>query len=120
MQDNGFSNVKSYNWYKGSNGPKKWSSNKTGVTEKELFDAVTRTTDDLFDYVYVRYIFSTYNCMTALKITLNCRFLKADPTTRQFNFKTYDIAKTHLEWITEQRHRSFGKCYTFYPDEKTR
>ena len=48
------------------------------------------------------------------------RFLKADPMSGNVRFKTYDIALTHPTWITEQRHRSFGKCYTIHPDEKTR
>ena len=32
----------------------------------------------------------------------------------------YDVQKTHPSWITEQRHRAFGKCYTIYPNERTR
>ena len=48
------------------------------------------------------------------------RFLKADPTSGNFNLKMYDVALTHPSWITEQRLRSFGKCYTIHPDEKTR
>ena len=56
----------------------------------------------------------------SIKITINLRFLKADPTSRKFRFNTSDFARTHPTWITEQRHRSFGKCYTVHPDEKTR
>ena len=48
------------------------------------------------------------------------RFLKADPTSGKFSLKTYDVASTHPSWVMEQRHRSFGKCYTIHPDEKTR
>ena len=58
------------------------------------------------------------------------RFLKADPATGKFNTRicdvlstntrTCDVPLTHPSWITEQRHRSFGKCYTIHPDENTR
>ena len=48
------------------------------------------------------------------------RFLKADATSGNFGVKTIDILLTHPTWVTEQRHRSFGKCYTIHPDEKTR
>ena len=48
------------------------------------------------------------------------RFLKADPTSGNFSIKMPDIASTHPTWVTEQRHRSFGKCYTIHPDEKAR
>ena len=30
------------------------------------------------------------------------------------------MASTHPTWFTEQRHRSFGKCFTIHPDQKTR
>ena len=50
----------------------------------------------------------------------NHRFLKADQDSGKFNLMMFDIASTHPAWITEQRHRAFGKCYTIYPDEKSR
>ena len=48
------------------------------------------------------------------------RFLKADPATKKFNVKIFDMALTHPTWFTEQRHRSFGKCFTIHPDQKAR
>ena len=51
---------------------------------------------------------------------INHRFLKADQDSGKFNLRMSDVASTHPAWITEQRHRAFGKCYTIYPDEKSR
>ena len=48
------------------------------------------------------------------------RFLKADPATGKFSVRSYDMALTHPTWITEQRHRSFGKCFTVHPNKKAR
>ena len=38
----------------------------------------------------------------------------------KYYVRSYDVATTHPTWITEQRHRAFGKCYTVHPDESTR
>ena len=58
LQNHGIENKKAYNWYKGKDAFGKWSSNKTGVTEKELFDEVTRTPKELIDQIYARYYIS--------------------------------------------------------------
>ena len=53
LKEHGISRVKSYN--RGDKTNITWSSNVTGVTERQLFDAVTKTPQELFDYVFVRY-----------------------------------------------------------------
>ena len=63
--------------------------------------------------------FVTLERISAL-ITMKFRFLKADQDTGEFYIKSYDIEKDLPTWIKEQRHRSFGKCYTIYPNATTR
>ena len=45
--------------------------------------------------------------------TIKIRYLHADKSgSFGENLKIADNAS----WISEQRHRKFGRCYTFYPD----
>ena len=45
--------------------------------------------------------------------TIKIRYLQADKSgTFSENLKIAENAS----WISEQRHRKFGRCYTFYPD----
>ena len=64
LKEHGFSSVKGYNGWKTNI---TWSSNKTGVTERHLFDAVTKTPQELFNYVFVR-----YTCMANVKHIDQC------------------------------------------------
>ena len=58
LKQNGIPSVKSYNRILNASNPKmSWSSNKTGVTEEQLFDQVTRTPKELFNYIYTRYFY---------------------------------------------------------------
>ena len=45
------------------------------------------------------------------------RYIRAD-----INGKTSEKLKIvdNHKWVTEQRHRKFGRCYTIYPDENVR
>ena len=61
LKENGFLSVRAYN-YKGVSS---WSSNKTGVTERQLFDDVTRAHKELFDYIYARYTFIKNLCFNS-------------------------------------------------------
>jgi hypothetical protein len=45
--------------------------------------------------------------------------MKADPSGAT-NYKTKDVGADKPEWLQEQRHRSFGKCYSFQPELKIR
>ena len=48
------------------------------------------------------------------------RFLKADPISGKYNLRMKDMTLTQPSWITEKRHRKFGRCYTIHPDKTTR
>ena len=64
------------------------------ITEQQLFLDATYSVNDI-----VR--------------TINIRYLNADKTGKfTENLKIQDNAS----WVSEQRHRKFGRCYTFYPD----
>lgn len=57
MKEHGISSVKDYNRILNAKNPNiSWSSNITGVTEKQLFDEVTTTPKELFHYIYTRYL----------------------------------------------------------------
>ena len=52
---------------------------------------------------------SISDIVKAMKI----RYLQADKNGKfSENLKIQDNAS----WVSEQRHRKFGRCYTFYPD----
>ena len=98
-----------------------WTSNDTSVSETELFEKATYEVDELVKRFYVR-------------------FFKANPVSYNFSIsfvgiwyskeffsKDLDLStNTKLELsndnpsIQEQRHRSFGRCYTIYPAENIR
>ncbi len=77
-----------------------WASNVSGVSEKQLFELVTLSIDELVKRLYVR-------------------FMKAD-LNGATNYNTYDVAKTNPKWIEEKRHRSFGRCYMLHFPEDIR
>ena len=56
LKENGISSVKGYNRISNANPNISWSSNKTGVTEKQLYDQITRNPKELFNYIYTRYL----------------------------------------------------------------
>ena len=66
LQNHGIENKKAYNWYTSL---PKWSSNKTGVSEKELFDEVTRTPKELIDQIYARYYISRQHKIRVLIVS---------------------------------------------------
>ena len=74
-----------------------WSSNHTGVSEKELFDKATYSIKDVFGKVYIRLFKATDEGQQALTMDLQEGFDQLDAS------------------FVEQRHRAFGKCYTLYP-----
>ena len=57
LKANGISSVEGYNRISNASNPNiSWSSNKTGVTERQLYDQVTRTPKELFNYIKARYL----------------------------------------------------------------
>ena len=94
FQRNGIASIKKYNYKTNLN----WSSNDSGVTQQQLFLEATYNLDEIAKKIQIRLIRSDENGT----------FLKS-----------LDLFNSQ-KWITEQRHRKFGRCYTMYPDDFTR
>ena len=94
FQAHGIPSVKNYNYKKNLN----WTSNDTTVGQELLFNMVTYSVNEIIKLLSVRTIF-------------------ADGHGR-YTFEV-DISKKQ-ESLIEQRHRSFGRCYTFHPEKKLR
>ena len=94
FQRNGIASIKKYNHKTNLN----WSSNDSGVTQQQLFLEATYNLDEIAKKIQIRLIRSDENGT----------FLKS-----------LDLFNSQ-KWITEQRHRKFGRCYTMYPDDFTR
>ena len=75
-----------------------WKSNNTNVTQQQLFLDATFSLNEILKKLYIR-------------------FIKADDEGK-FN-EELDLINYH-NWITEQRHRKFGRCYTLSPDDRMR
>ena len=75
-----------------------WSSNDTTVDQQTLFKNVTYDFDEIVKRIYIRFIKADTNGKTNTEISLT----------------------GNSNSIKEQRHRSFGRCYTFYPDARVR
>ena len=60
FKEHGISGTRNYNylnqWIHTDNPNMTWSSNISGVTEKQLFDKVTWTPNELFHMTYTRYV----------------------------------------------------------------
>ena len=102
FQQHNISSVKDYN--DGRARDLTWRSNDTSVDQQTLFKRATYGFDEIVKRIYVR-------------------FIKADKDGNVGEKgKTYvDIDLTgNFTSIKEQRHRGFGRCYTFYPEESIR
>ena len=94
LQRNGIASIQQYNHKTNLD----WSSNDSSVTEQQLFLEATYNLDEIAKKIQIRLIRSDENGT----------FLKS-----------LDLFNSQ-KWITEQRHRKFGRCYTMYPDDFTR
>ena len=98
-----------------------WTSNDTSVSETELFEKATYEVDELVKRFYVRFF-------KANPVSYNFSILFVGIWySKEFFSKDLDLStNTKLELsndnpsIQEQRHRSFGRCYTIYPAENIR
>ena len=98
FQKHGIASRKHYN--NGKNGREiSWTSNDTLVDEQQLF------------------IDATYN-LTGLLKRIYVRFIRADKDGK-INTNIDDL-ENELDSFKEQRHRTFGRCYTFYPKKSIR
>ena len=88
--------MKNYN--DGRNGELTWISNDTYVDQQELFKLATYKFTEIVKRIFVRFIQSDKNGKTGTDIAL----------------------EDNLDSIKEQRHRNFGRCYTFHPEKNIR
>ena len=80
------------NWKQASN--LNWTSNNTNIDNQELFTSATLSYNEIVKKVRVRSVTENDN--------------------REF---WHRVEGNSLDSsINEQRHRKFGRCYTFYPD----
>ena len=56
---------------------------------------------------------ATYSLEELVK-KVRIRYLEAD---KNGTFSEVLQLKETAKWVTEQRHRNFGRCYTFYPEK---
>ena len=89
---NGILSVDKYNDLR--KGSLNWSSNNTEITSNQLFNDATYSFSEIVKSLSVRTIFEDAN--------------------KEFKFRV-DINETRGS-IVEQRHRGFGRCYTYCPE----
>ena len=78
-----------------------WTSNDTSVDQQELFKEVTYSFTEIVKRIYIRYINADKNGKTNV------------------NIKDDDLENI-TDSVQEQRHRGFGRCYTFHPKKSIR
>ena len=74
-----------------------WSSNRKNTSNQQLFLEATYDVKEIIESFCIRFIRSDSD--GNMKISLNI-----------------DELKTHF--VTEIRHRKFGRCYSFHPHER--
>ena len=75
-----------------------WTSNNTQVTQQQLFLDATYPLNKIAKTIFLRY----------------------NTANDQGKFQEHLDLINYQKWITEQRHRKFGRCYTLYPDARMR
>ena len=105
FQEHGISSRKNYN-----DGRKDrtltWSSNDSSVDQQELFRDATYNFTEIVKRIYIRFI----------QADTNGKVGEIGKTNLDLKNKT--ILEDNLDSIQEQRHRGFGRCYTFYPKKE--
>jgi hypothetical protein len=94
FQSHGIASVKNYNYKINLN----WTSNNTLISRQKLFIDTTYSLNELVRKIRIRH-------------------LDAD---KHGKFSEILVLDEKAKWISENYHRSFGRCYTFYPDENMR
>ena len=89
LQAHGIMSIDNYNYKENLN----WTSNDTQVSPQELFESATFSFKEIVRSLSIR---------TISEDTDGTFYQTADPI---------EFASS----IIEQRHRKFGRCYTFYP-----
>ena len=93
----GIQNVRKYNDARYNNSLI-WVSNDTAIDQQALFQNVTYNLKDIVKRLYVRYINAGPNAKHSIDIDLD----------------------GEVPSVKEQRHRYFGRCYTFHPTKAIR
>ena len=93
-QSNGIPSMENYNLKYNLN----WTSNDTEISKQQLFNDATYSLEEIVKRIKVRTIFDDIHGTHTFEVDLN---------------KIQDT-------ITEQRHRAFGRCYTYHPEERMR
>ena len=96
MQDHGILSRKHYN--DGRKRALTWISNDTEVNQQQLFRDATYNFTEITKKIYVRYIQADKNGKTNKVIDL----------------------ENGSKSVKEQRHRGFGRCYTYHPEQSIR
>ena len=91
FQSNGIASVQNYNYKINLN----WTSNNTLLSQQQLFKDATYSLNELVRKVKVRHL----------------------DANDQGQFSEILVLEDNAKWVSEQYHRKFGRCYTFYPDE---
>ena len=94
LQKNAIKSVRNYNFKHDLN----WNSNDTNITDQQLFTKSTFALTEIVKRLKVRTIFSDSHGTYSFEIDLNMA----------------------IDSFTEQRHRLFGRCYTYHPEHKFR
>ena len=94
FQENGIVSTENYNFKYNLT----WTSNDTKLTPQQLFLDATYSLDEIVKGIKIRH-------------------LTADDSG---SFKEILQLEEKATWITPQYHRSFGRCYTFYPEKYNR
>ena len=97
LQKNGIPSIGHYSLYKVKN----WTSNLTGVSPQQLFLDVTYSFNERIRGIKVRYLVSNHTS-GSISEWLNINELNTGQGS---------------DLVTEQRHRTLGRCYTFQLDE---
>jgi hypothetical protein len=75
-----------------------WTSNDTNTSDQKLFNEATLSLKEIVKRLQIRTIFADKHNSHSFVVDL-------------------DILHNS---ITEQRHRKFGRCYTYHPEKKMR
>ena len=97
LQKNGIPSIDHYSLYKVKN----WTSNVTGVSPQQLFLDATYSFNERIRGIKVRYLVSNHTS-GSISEWLNINELNTGQGS---------------DLVTEQRHRTLGRCYTVQLDE---
>lgn len=91
FQTHGIASVSNYNYKDGLT----WTSNDTNISSQELFMLATNSFEDIVQSLFIRTI--------------------SEDDAGDFSVKVVSEVARMGSALTEQRHRKYGRCYTYYP-----